>query len=356
MKKRTIVTALLAASVLTLAGCGGKSLEDLKDLTELGSTDLYQAAQYVDLAEYKGVEVSVEPVKQYTEEEIDIQTKQLYFSYVNETEGITDRAVEQGDMTNIDYEGKKDGVAFDGGTAQGQTLLIGSGQFIDGFEEGLIGVMPGETVDLDLTFPENYGNAELAGQPVVFTVTVNFISQMQDSKVAEIGIEDVQTVSELRAYVKDSLEQQAQSVYEENVSDAVLENLMENSVFKEIPEDMIAENRQAYVDWLDKMASSYGMDGKSYVEAYGMNYEDTLDSYAEHYTKQMLIMEAVADAEGLGLSDEALNIRMKAFALENGLDADSLITEDASLEDYRESFLYQDVSKFLTDHAVNKAN
>lgn len=352
MKKRWIYTALLAAGMLMTAGCGGKNLEQIKNLV---NATQYNAAQYVELAKYKGIEVSVEPVKEYTEEEIDLQTKQLYFSYVNETEGITDRAVEQGDMTNIDYEGKKDGVAFEGGTAQGQTLLIGSGQFIDGFEEGLIGVMPGETVDLDLTFPENYGNAELAGQPVVFTVTVNFIPQMQDEKVSEIGIEDVKSVSDLRAYVKESMEQDAQTTYEENVSDAVMDNLMANCVFKEVPADMIAENRQTYADWLDSMAAMYGMDGKSYLEAYGMNYEDTLDSYAEQYTKQLLIMEAIADEEGLGLSDAELDVRMKTYALENGLDVDSLITENTTREDYRESFLYQDVAAFLAKNAVNTA-
>jgi len=107
---------------------------------------------------------------------------------------ITDRAVENGDVVNLDYEGKKDGVAFEGGTAKGYDLEIGSGLFIPGFEEKLVGVMPGETVDLDLTFPEGYDEPSLAGQPVVFTVTVNGIAEsisyadVTDADLARLGL------------------------------------------------------------------------------------------------------------------------------------------------------------------------
>ena len=93
--------------------------------------------------------------------------------------------VESGDTVNIDFEGKKDGVAFDGGTSQGYNLTIGSGSFIDGFEDGLIGVNVGDTVDLNLTFPEGYQNADLAGQDVVFTVTVNFICASNSSEMVD---------------------------------------------------------------------------------------------------------------------------------------------------------------------------
>ena len=110
-------------------------------------------------------------------------TDEVIENYINgnmlTTYPITDRAVEDGDLVTIDYVGKKDGEAFSGGSAEGYQLKIGSNTFIDGFEEGLIGVMPGDTVDLDLTFPESYSrNQDLAGQAVVFTVTLDKISEV----------------------------------------------------------------------------------------------------------------------------------------------------------------------------------
>jgi trigger factor len=352
MKKRWMSGALaLTICAALLGGCGAKDANDTDNTTAEES----QASEYVTLGKYQGIELTVDPMEEYDDDDIEIQTKSLYFSYVTAEEGITNRAVERLDMTNIDYEGKKDGVAFDGGTAQGATLLIGSGQFIDGFEDGLIGVMPGETVDLNLTFPESYSNTDLAGQDVVFTVTVNFIAEMEDAHVDEIGLEDVSTVDELRAYVKDYLTTQAQSTYTSNVQSAALEKVLEEAEFGELPEDQLAENREAYATWLDELASSYDMDGQSYVEMYGQDYESTLDNYAEEYTKRLLVIQAIADYEGLNISDEALDARIEAYAESRGCTVDDLYSSGVTKDDYRESFLYEDVVAFLADNAVVNA-
>ena len=163
--------------------------------------------QYVTLGEYKGLQVTVtEPA--VDDATLETELESVYFANVTaENGGITDRAVAEGDTINLDYEGKKDGVAFSGGTAAGASLTIGSGQFIAGFEEGLVGVKPGETVDLDLTFPEEYHSADLAGQAVVFTVTVNYIqpTEMEDSVVAGMGIDNVTNLEELKQNVYDEL-------------------------------------------------------------------------------------------------------------------------------------------------------
>ena len=312
------------------------------------------AADYVTLGNYKGLTLS-NTKESYDEDEIEIQTKQFYFAYITEEDGIKDRPVQNLDMTNIDYEGKKDGVAFDGGTAQGATLLIGSGQFISGFEEGLIGVMPGETVDLNLKFPDNYGSADLAGQEVVFTVTVNFIPEMKDDKVPEIGIDGVSTVDELRAYVKENMEKQAESEYLSAAQDEVWDQIMETTVYGDFPEDMLAQNRVNYAKMLDQMAASYGMeDGKSYVEAYGQDYEEVLDQYAEVYTRQLLTIQAIADAEGLNISDEELDSRISEYANNAGTTVDAMLSNGLSKADYRQSFLYEDVMNFLVENAVAK--
>lgn len=351
MRKRWIGALALAMSAALLCGCGAQK----NGSGENSSSGEFQASDYVTLGEYKGLKIDVMPAEQYDDEEIEIQTKQFYFNYVNEQEGITDRPVELLDMTNIDYEGKKDGVPFEGGTAKGALLLIGSGQFIAGFEDGLVGVMPGETVELPLKFPEGYGNSDLAGQDVVFTVTVNFIPEMKDEKVETLGIPDVKTLEQLRKYVKDSLDARAQSEYQSAAGDAVLEQLRESCEFAELPEDMLRENREAYASWLDQMAAGYGMDAESYVKMYNLDYESALDDYAEQYTKEILIMQAIADREGLNLSDEDLDARLETYAKSGGITVDELLVNGLTKEEYRESFLYDDVLNYLVTNAVNTA-
>lgn len=358
MRKRWIGALAFVMSAALLCSCGNKEESSVGESLlgeESVSGEKTQASDCVTLGQYKGLEISVTPAKEYDDTEVDIQTKILYFDRVAESEGITDRPVELLDMTNIDYEGKKDGVAFAGGTAQGALLLIGSGQFIAGFEEGLIGVMPGETVDLNLTFPESYGNSELAGQEVVFTVTVNFIPQMKEEKVAEVGVENVETLNDLREYVRGVLNLQAKNEYLSSAGDAVLGQIMANSTFGELPEDMLAQNREDYAAWLDQIAGSYGMDGATYISLSGMDYESTLDKYAEQYTKQLLVVQAVADKEGLNIPDEILDIRLEEYAKSSGITVDSLLVNGLTKEDFRNSFLYEDVLNYLVDNAVNTA-
>ena len=202
MKKKTLGFLAALLSVCMLAGCGAKDTGDGTGSgsgagTESTALKDMDVDKYVTLGEYKGLAVTVDTVE-VDEDEWDSLVNNVYYGNITaENGGITDRAVETGDTVNIDYEGKKDGVAFDGGTAQGYDLTIGSGSFIDGFEDGLIGVMPGETVDLDLSFPEVYpNNPDLAGQPVVFTVTVNYIQpaqdgQLDDEVISNFGIDGV---------------------------------------------------------------------------------------------------------------------------------------------------------------------
>lgn len=178
-----MAAALGLAALLT--GCGSDGDVPLNQM---------KVEKYVTLGDYQNLSVTVDAAA-VDDTELAALVNSVYVDNVTaENGGIVDRAVETGDTVIIDYEGKKDGVAFEGGTAQEASLTIGSGRFIDGFEDGLIGVKPGETVDLNLTFPESYGNAELAGQPVVFTVTVHFIrpaevapEDMEDAVVASMG-------------------------------------------------------------------------------------------------------------------------------------------------------------------------
>ena len=211
MKKRLAGLLALALAVSVLGGCNkaadSMTNSDLKDM---------KVTSYVTLGHYSNLTVEVEPVD-VTQEEWDELTLAVYQSNVPDEDMIYDRKVENGDTVIIDYVGTKDGVAFDGGTATAQELTIGSGKYIAGFEEGLIGVLPGETVDLNLTFPEDYGVEDLNGAAVVFKVTVNSIypnlSEMKDSVVAAMGLEGVSNIEEYKQYVYNYLQESAELTY-----------------------------------------------------------------------------------------------------------------------------------------------
>ena len=198
MKKIICLLLGVMLTALTFAGCGKTAERQLYN---------EKLSKYINLGEYKGIKVYTksDEFKEFYNSVIssDVSSNDLY---VKKTEG----EVANGDTVNIDYTGKKDGVAFDGGTAEGYDLTIGSNSFIDGFETGLIGKKIGETVDLNLTFPENYDSSELAGKAVVFTVKINYVKTEEERKpedyYSEIGFKT------LKAYTDDVTERAVKTV------------------------------------------------------------------------------------------------------------------------------------------------
>ena len=353
MKKKTLGLLAAILSVCMLAGCGAKDTGDgTGAATDAGteSTALkdMDVDKYVTLGEYKGLAVSVDTVE-VDEDEWDTLVNNVYYGNITaENGGIMDRAVETGDTVNIDYEGKKDGVAFDGGTAQGYDLTIGSGNFIAGFEDGLIGVMPGETVDLDLTFPENYGNSDLAGQAVVFTVSVNYIQPAQDGEfsdeiISNFGIDGV---------TNEDLNENAQQNYETNVQQAVMDAFMANNTFTSVPEAMVQKYSDAAESSITSMASAYGVDADTFTQYnYGQDLATFLSTYAEQTAKQDIALQAVANKENLNISDEELDQMLQDRATAAGYDTTSEYIGETSREDYREYFLYDKVLDYLVENA-----
>lgn len=221
--KAVALTSIMAAAMLFTA-CGEDDSEKVY-LNEIKAKD------YVKLSEYKGVAVT-----QAQPEVTDVERDTYIDSLLCKN---PDRAVMEGDTVNIDYVGTLDGVAFDGGTASGYDLTIGSGQFIDGFEEGLIGTNIGDTVDLNLTFPEEYHSEEMAGKSVVFTVTVNSITAAEPQELNDANVQrldmGLNTVDELKQYVYDELYAEEVEYYNTEVEFAVMDTLMENCEFKKEP-------------------------------------------------------------------------------------------------------------------------
>ncbi len=362
MKKKTLGLLAAVLSVAMLTGCGAKDTGETTGSTSQGTTDSVvlkdlDVDKYVTLGEYKGLEASVDTVE-VDEDEWNTMVNNVYYGNITaDNGGIVDRAVETGDTVNIDYEGKKDGVAFDGGTDQGYDLTIGSGQFIDGFEDGLIGVMPGDTVDLDLTFPEAYGNADLAGQAVVFTVTVNYIQPAQDGELSDeiisnFGIDGVTNEEELRQYAYDYLNENAQQNYESNVQQAVMDAFMAGNTFSSVPEALVQKYSDAAESSITSMASAYGVDGDTFTQYYyGQDLDSFLSAYSEEAAKQDIALQAVANKENLNISDEELDQMLQDRATAAGYDTIDEYIGETSKEDYREYFLYDKVMDYLVENA-----
>ena len=334
MKKKMLAVLLTVAVSMTAVACGDKASEEqdtetAKETTETAQQDTtaaeavtavggymkdLNAEDYVTLGEYKGVEVTLD------EPEITDEYLDGYIEYVQQNNAVstpvTDRAVEMGDVVNIDYVGKIDGVAFDGGSAQGSDLTIGSGQFIDGFEDGCIGMKVGETKDVEATFPDPYkNNPDLAGKVAVFTVTVNSISveeipELTDEYVQSLSLEGCTNVEEYRAYVYDVLLEQQQESYESDKADLAYEKVAAECEFKDAPEAMVTRMNNTLTSNLSSYASMYGVDLGTYVSAmYGgtaEEYETTLLEQSKMMAQHYLMMQAIADREGLSVSDEEL--------------------------------------------------
>ncbi len=371
MKKRTMKIFILGLAFVFAAGCGQKQEEAdeqaaTTQTTQEGTQEkaIYlnqlDVTELVELGTYKGIEV------QGGSTEVPDSMVDSYLEYTlslqSTLEEITDRdTVEEGDVVNIDYEGKKDGVAFDGGTAADYNLEIGSGTFIEGFEEGLIGVKKGETVELNLTFPETYPAEDLAGAAVVFTVTVNQIQAyveptLNDEYVVSLGIEGVTTVEEYRQKAREMLTEQMLEEYEYQLQVNVIEAVMGNSTVQEPSEELKQKYADVALDQTQKMAEYYGMDLETYVNN---NYYVGLEEYqleieagAREAAKQAMVCKKIADIEGIEVTDEEL----EEAALENyavyGFDSVEAFKEANDMEEYRDNMLLNKVLDFLIENAV----
>lgn len=343
MKKLVKLLAVVMAVCLICAAFVG--CEKQKEEAEAEERALYNLdlSEYVELGEYKNipVDMSSDTIKGYIEElsASDIEQKQLYSE-------LKSGKVQKGDIANIDYEGKKDGVAFEGGTAQGYDLDIGSGSFIDGFEDGLIGVAIGSTVDLNLTFPEGYQSEELAGQDVVFTVKVNSVKRTKTPQeaFADLGFKSY------AAYEKD-LKERAVKRY-------LLDAICKNSKVKDYPQtdlDNLYNNQMTVLT--KQISSTYGMTFEQYLQAVKITEEDFENDLISEQIKPMMdsqmVIYAIADKEGLSPEKEDIDKNAEDFVKSIG---DESVTVDTVKEYYGDYYFEEmtatnNVTQFLYDNA-----
>lgn len=354
MKKRIMALFLAMAMVVTATACGkGYKVGD--------KGEVYN--DFVKIKKWKELEVErVDPTPVKDEDinmsiESDLQT-------LAETIDITDRAAAMGDQVVIDYEGKKDGVAFQGGTATDQTITLGEAGFIDGFEKGIVGHKPGDKFDLPLTFPADYGNADLAGKAVVFTITLDkiqevVIPELNDETVAKLS-DKAKTVDEYKAQVKADLEksnkESAEAQMKSNAFAAFIKQCEVIEYPKERLEDAIEDCTEMYTEQLEQMASMYyGTTLEELKKSTGMSEEDLLGASFKDIAKEQLLselaIELIQKVEKFDFSDKAyekfLEDQAKLYGYEDGDAVEEAYEEMYGEDSFKLAFKQEKVAEFI---------
>ena len=279
----------------------------------------------VKLGAYKDLEVSVEASKEVTDEEVDAKLE-------NERKNLAELVVkegaaENGDTVVIDFVGSVDGVEFDGGKGENHSLELGSGQFIPGFEDQLVGAKAGDEVEVKVTFPEDYQATDLAGKAAVFVTKVNEVKAKEvpalDDELAKDIDEEVETLDELKAKYRKELESAKEIAFDDAVEGAALDLAVENAEIVELPAEMVEDEvHRAMNEFMGNMQRQ-GISPEMYFQITGTTQEDLHKQYeadADKRVKTNLVIEAVAAAEGFDATEEEIQKEINDLAAEYNME------------------------------------
>ncbi len=313
----------------------------------------------VTLGQYKGIEVEKADTTA-TDEEVAAELDKEREAN-SRTITVEDRAVQDGDMTVIDFEGFVDGEAFEGGKGTDYPLTIGSGAFIPGFEEKLVGAEIGKEVEVDVTFPEEYHAKELAGKPAVFKCTVKEIKVKElpelDDDFAQ-DVSDFDTLEEYKADVRKKVEEKKAADAKAKKEDAVIEKIIEGAAM-EIPDAMVETQAERMVDEFAQRLQMQGLTMEQYLQFTGGNVQALVEQSKPQALKRIqsrLVLEAVVAAENLTASDEELDAELGRMAEQYKMEVEKLkemFTEE-DLKSVREDLAIQKAVELVTDAAVEK--
>ena len=279
----------------------------------------------VKLGAYKDLEVSVEASKEVTDEEVDAKLE-------NERKNLAELVVkegaaENGDTVVIDFVGSVDGVEFDGGKGENHSLELGSGQFIPGFEDQLVGAKAGDEVEVKVTFPEDYQAADLAGKAAVFVTKVNEVKAKEvpalDDELAKDLDDEVETLDELKAKYRKELEAAKEIAFDDAVEGAALDLAVENAEIVDLPEEMIHEEVHRSINEFLGNMQRQGISPEMYFQITGTTQEDLHKQYeadADKRVKTNLVIEAVAAAEGFDATEEEIQKEINDLAAEYNME------------------------------------
>lgn len=273
----------------------------------------------VKLGDYKNLEVSVDVEKNVTDADVDAKIEAAQKNLAELV--IKEDAAENGDTVVIDFEGKVDGVAFDGGTAQNHSLELGSGSFIPGYEEQLVGHKAGETVEVTVTFPEDYQAEDLAGKEAVFTTTIHEVKAKEvpelDDELAKDIDEEVETLAELKAKYKAQLTEEKEAQYTDAVETAAIEAAVANAEIVELPGEMVHDEvHRAMNEFLGNMQQQ-GISADMYYQLTGTSEEQLHTQFegdADKRVRTNLVIEAVAAAENFEITQDEIDTEVAELA------------------------------------------
>ena len=313
----------------------------------------------VELGQYKGIEVEKQDTTA-TDEEVD---KEIDKERESNSRSITveDRPVQDGDMTVIDFEGFVDGTPFEGGKGTDYPLTIGSGAFIPGFEEQLIGAEIGKETEVNVSFPEDYHAKDLAGKPAVFKCTVKEIKVKElpelDDDFAQ-DVSDFDTLEEYKADVRKKIEERKAASAKAKKEDAVIEKIIEGAKM-EIPDAMVKTQAEQGVDEFAQRLQMQGMSIEQYLQYMGGSIDAMVEQYKPQALKRIqsrLVLEAVVAAENLEVSDEELEAEYSRMAEQYKMEVEKLkeLFSDADKKTIREDLAIQKAVDLVTEAAVEK--
>lgn len=377
MKKRAIMISMLLVMALSVTGCSQKTATKDKDTkteetaktddaeetesdnTEDTSEDTPTTAELmagidvekcVTLGDYKGVTVE-KTIQSVTDEDVQNEIDNALANYPVEV----DQAAKEGDTVNIDYVGKIDGEEFDGGSDQGADLKLGSGKFVDGFEDGLIGARKGETRTLNLTFPEDY-TQDLAGKAVEFTVTVNAVkeplSEPTDQWVAD-NIEGYDNIADYKAGIRSEQEESNEQTAENQVRYAAWTQVIDNCTINEYPETLVEVGKKLYEQQVETYAKYAGMELDAYIESSGLTqeeYQSNMEEYGKNVAAQALVCQAICDKEGFAIGDDDYQKALQDMLTEYGCTEDELI-QTYGQDNVEQSIMLNRVSNLILENA-----
>ena len=283
----------------------------------------------VKLGAYKDLEVSVDATKEVTDAEVDEKVERERNNLAELV--VKDDAAELGDTVVIDFVGSVDGVEFDGGKGENFSLELGSGQFIPGFEDQLVGAKAGETVEVNVTFPEQYQAEDLAGKDAKFVTTVHEVKAKEvpalDDELAKDIDEEVETLDELKAKYRKELESAKEIAFDDAVEGAALELAVANAEIVELPEEMVHDEvHRAMNEFMGNMQRQ-GISPEMYFQLTGTTEEDLHKQYeadADKRVKTNLVIEAIAKAEGFEASDEEIEKEINDLASEYNMEVEQV--------------------------------
>ena len=334
-------------------------VEEIKDGEPVVFTALVTTRPEVKLGEYKGIEVDK---IDYTvsDEDVDNDIKATQMKNARLIT-VDDRAVKNGDITVIDFEGSVDGVPFDGGKGEDYELEIGSGTFIPGFEDQLVGANTGDLVDVNVKFPEEYHAENLAGKDALFKVTVKEIKERELPELNDDFADEVSefsTMDEFRADVRKKLEEAAKNKAQVETENAVVEKAIENAEF-DIPDAMVEANVDTLVNDFAQRLSYQGLNMETYLKYTGMSMDAIRENFKPDAVKKIsgsLVLTAIKNAEGIETGEEELELHLVDMAKKYNMELDKLkeLLGDKEKENIKQDLAIQKTITMLVNNAKVK--